>query len=65
MSNISVGKAGQKEIWGRGSRGNERGDKNLRYQRNAKLNPDDVKAKLVDPTGIVVVVLMKKYFAKE
>ena len=49
--------AGQKEIKGRGSRGNERGDKqNLRYERNAKFNADNVKAKLADPSGITIVV---------
>ena len=42
---------------GGGSRGNERGDKqNLRYERNAKFNADDVKAKLADPSGIALVV---------
>ena len=42
---------------GGGSRGNERGDKqNLRYERNAKFNADDVKAKLADPCGIALVV---------
>ena len=42
---------------GGGRRGNERGDKqNLRYERNAKFNADDVKAKLADPSGIALVV---------
>ena len=42
---------------GGGGRGNERGDKqNLRYERNAKFNADDVKAKLADPSGIALVV---------
>ncbi|KAM7438123.1 hypothetical protein ABFA07_012330 [Porites harrisoni] len=36
---------------------------NLRYQTNEKFNPDEVKAKLADPTGNVLVDLMnKKYF---
>ena len=33
---------------------------NLRYQTNEKFNPDEVKAKLADPTGNVLVDLMKK-----
>ena len=42
---------------GGGGRGNERGDKqNLRYERKAKFNADDVKAKLADPSGIALVV---------
>lgn len=36
---------------------------NLRYQTNEKFNPDEVKGKLADPTGNVLVDLMnKKYF---
>ena len=36
---------------------------NLRYQTNENFNPDEVKAKLADPTGNVLVDLMnKKYF---
>ena len=39
---------------------------NLRYQTNEKFHPDEVKAKLADPTGNVMVDLMvKKYFVKE
>lgn len=39
---------------------------NLRYQTNKNFNPEEVKAKLADPTGNVIVDLMvKKYFAKE
>ena len=39
---------------------------NLRYQTNKNFNPDEVKAKLSDPTGNVMVDLMvKKYFDKE
>ena len=39
---------------------------NLRYQTNDKFNPDEVKAKLADPTGNVLVeMLNKKYLAKE
>ena len=39
---------------------------NLRYQTNKNFNPDEVKAKLADPTGNVMVDLMvKKYFDKE
>ena len=38
---------------------------NLRYQTNKNFNPDEVKAKLSDPTGNVMVDLMvKKYFDK-
>ena len=36
---------------------------NLRYQTNDKFNLDEVRAKLADPTGNVLVDLMnKKYF---
>ena len=35
---------------------------NLRYQTNQKFNPDEVKAKLADPTGNVLVELMKKKY---
>jgi len=39
---------------------------NLRYQTNENWNPEEIKAKLVDPTGNVMVDLMrKKYFDKE
>ena len=39
---------------------------NLRYQTNKNFHPDEVKAKLTDPTGNVMVDLMvKKYFDKE
>ena len=39
---------------------------NLRYHTNEKFNPEQVKAKLSDPTGNVMVDLMnKKYLAKE
>ena len=39
---------------------------NLRYQTNDKFGPDEVKAKLADPTGNVLVeILDKKYLAKE
>ena len=39
---------------------------NLRYHTNEKFNPQQVKAKLSDPTGNVLVDLMKKtYIAKE
>ena len=39
---------------------------NLRYQTNKNFHPDEVKAKLADPTGNVLVDLMvKKYFHKE
>ena len=39
---------------------------NLRYHTNEKFNPDEVKAKLADPTGNNMVDLMvKKYLAKE
>ena len=39
---------------------------NLRYQSNAKFNPDEVKAKLADPTGNdLVEMLKKKYLDKE
>jgi len=38
---------------------------NLRYQTNDTFNPDEVKAKLADPTGNVLVeMLNKKYLAK-
>lgn len=39
---------------------------NLRYQSNASFNPDEVRAKLPDPTGNdVVELLKKKYLDKE
>lgn len=39
---------------------------NLRYQSNASFNPDEMRAKLPDPTGNVVVELLKKkYLDKE
>lgn len=39
---------------------------NLRYQSNARFNPDEVRAKLPDPTGNdVVELLKKKYLDKE
>ena len=39
---------------------------NLRYQTNEKWNPEEIKAKLADPTGNVMVELMtKKYFNKK
>ena len=39
---------------------------NLRYHTNDKFNPDEVKAKLADPTGNNMVDLMvKKYLVKE
>ena len=39
---------------------------NLRYQTNKNCSPEEVKAKLADPTGNVIVDLMvKKYFDKE
>ena len=39
---------------------------NLRYHTNKKFNPEQVKAKLSDPTGNVLVDLMNKtYIAKE
>ena len=39
---------------------------NLRYQTNKNFHPDEVKAKLTDPTWKVMVDLMvKKYFDKE
>ena len=39
---------------------------NLRYQTNHKFYPDEIKAKLADPTGNVLVeILNKKYLAKE
>ena len=39
---------------------------NLRYQSNEKFNPDEVKAKLVDPTGNELVEMLKrKYLDKE
>ena len=39
---------------------------NLRYQTNDKFGLDEVKAKLADPTGNVLVeMLNKKYLAKE
>ena len=39
---------------------------NLRYHTNEKFNPEQVKAKLSDPTGNVLVDLMnKRYIAKE
>ena len=39
---------------------------NLRYHTNEKFNPDEVKAKLTDPTGNNMVDLMvKKYLVKE
>ena len=39
---------------------------NLRYHTNEKFNPEQVKAKLSDPTSNVLVDLMNKgYLAKE
>ena len=39
---------------------------NLRYHTNEKFNPDEVKAKLADPSGNNMVDLMvKKYLVKE
>ena len=39
---------------------------NLRYHTNKKFNPEQVKAKLSDPTGNVLLDLMNKtYLAKE
>ena len=39
---------------------------NLRYRTNEKFNPEQVKAKLSDPTGNVLADLMNKtYIAKE
>ena len=39
---------------------------NLRYQTNDKFHPDEVKAKLADPTGNVLVeMLNKKYLDTE
>ena len=39
---------------------------NLRYQTNERWNPEEIKAKLADPTGNVMVELMtKKYFNKK
>ena len=39
---------------------------NLRYQTNKNFHPDEVNAKLADPTGNAIVDLMvKKYFDKE
>ena len=39
---------------------------NLRYQTNEKWNPEEINAKLADPTGNVMVELMtKKYFNKK
>ena len=34
----------------------------LRYQMNDKYNPEEVKAKLADPTGNVLVEMVKKTF---
>ena len=38
---------------------------NLRYQSNAAFNPDEVTAKLPDPTGNDVVALLKKKYLDE
>ena len=39
---------------------------NLRYHTNDKFAPDEVKAKLSDPTGNEIVeILNKKYLSKE
>ena len=38
---------------------------NLRYQTNEKHSPDEVKAKLVDPTGNNLVQLLKKKYLDE
>ena len=35
---------------------------NLRYQTNEKYNPDEIKGKLVDPTGNALVEKVKKTF---
>ena len=35
---------------------------NLRYQTNEKYNPEEIKGKLVDPTGNDLVEMVKKTF---
>ena len=35
---------------------------NLRYQTSTKYNPEELKAKLVDPTGNALVEMVKKTF---
>ena len=35
---------------------------NLRYQTNEKYNPEEIKGKLVDPTGNALVEMVKKTF---
>ena len=35
---------------------------NLRYQTNEKYNPEEIKSKLVDPTGNTLVEMVKKTF---
>ena len=35
---------------------------NLRYQTNEKYNPEEIKGKLVDPTGNALVQMVKKTF---
>lgn len=35
---------------------------NLRYQTNVKYNPEEIKGKLVDPTGNALVEMVKKTF---
>ena len=35
---------------------------NLRYQTNEKYNPEEIKSKLVDPTGNALVEMVKKTF---
>ena len=35
---------------------------NLRYQTNEKYNPEEIKGKLVDPTGNTLVEMVKKTF---
>ena len=37
-------------------------DPNLRYQTNEKYNPEELKAKFVDPTGNVLLKMVKKTF---
>lgn len=38
---------------------------NLRYQTNKKYNPEEIKEKLVDPTGNALVQMVKKTFLDE
>ncbi|XP_020611916.1 retinol dehydrogenase 8-like, partial [Orbicella faveolata] len=38
---------------------------NLRYQTNEKYNPEEIKEKLVDPTGNALVQMVKKTFLDE